>query len=138
MMDNWSPSDVVMIITAVFGGLCSLVAAIKATSANNKATVAAQKSDIAAIKAQETQNKANENSLKIDEVHTLTNGNLTKTQEELEVERRRSAFLDKLVTELTDNCPPGELEKAKKRVEEKQAKIGRRRKSDQKREEDVA
>ena len=135
-MNTWTPSDYVLVIGAIFTGLCSLVAAIKATKADNKATIAAQKSDIAAIEAKAVSEKANENSQKIDEVHHLTNGNLSRTQEELEIEKRKNEWLEKLITELTDNCPPGELDKAKKNLLAKQAKIGKRRKTDVTRAED--
>lgn len=113
-----------MVISAIFGGLVSLIN----TYYTNK-----NRSEI--VKAKEV---VQENSQKIEEVHSLTNGNLSKTQEELEQERRKTDYLEKLVTELTDNCPPGKLDEAKKNVEKKAAKIGKRRKTDLTRAEDVA
>lgn len=115
-MHNWSPSDVVMILTALFGGLCSLVAAIKATKSENKSSIVSEKADV--------------NGQKLDEIHTLTNGNLTKTQAELDLAKKRVEYQDKLLLELADCTPPGCVDEAKKRVETKLAEIGNRRKSD--------
>lgn len=116
MPHSWSPSDVVMILTALFGGLCSLVAAIKATKSDNKSSIVSEKADI--------------NGQKLDEIHTLTNGNLSKTQEELDLVKKRAEYQDKLILELADCTPPGCLDDAKKRVEAKLAEVGNRRKSD--------
>ena len=46
-------------------------------------------------------------------------------------------YLEKLLVEVTARCPEGELDKAKKSLEEKEAKIGKRRRSDLKREQDL-
>ena len=113
---SWSPSDVVMVLTAIFTGICSVIAAWKATKSEKKSEIIAAKAD--------------DNASKLNTIHSLTNGNLTRTQIELEAEKRRNSYLEKLVVELTDGSPPGTLEKAKKTVESKQAKIGKRRKTD--------
>lgn len=130
MTHVWSPSDVVMILTAVFTGICSVIAAWKANQSNKKADLAAYKSDIAAHSAQVVSDKADDNGAKLDEIHTLTNGNLSRTQEELDQTIKMKNFLEKLVIELTTDCPPGTLEKARKNVESKEAQIGKRRKTD--------
>jgi len=140
-----------MIITAVFGGIVSCIGAWNARQARNASTevrdnqnivakksdIAAEKADVAAKKAEETATRAEENSKKLNEVHTLTDGNLTRTQAQLEQERRKNQFLEDLVMELTSKCGPDEIEIARKRVAEKQAKIGKRRKTDVVRQEDV-
>lgn len=136
MMDNWGPADYVMVISAIFTGIASTIAAIRATKADNKATVAAEKSDLAAEKAELVSNTAQVNTEKLDEIHHLTNGNLSKTQDELELEKRKNAFLEKVIIEITAECPSGTLDKAKKNVEMKEAKIGKRRKNDLKRDGD--
>jgi hypothetical protein len=127
---SWGPADYVMVIGAVFTGLCSLVAAIRATKSDSKATTAAQKSEIAAHKADIVAEMASDNSDKLDSIHRLTDGNLTKTQDQLEQEKRKNSYLEDLVIELTTHCGPNEIERAKRRVLENQAKIGKRRKTD--------
>lgn len=142
-MYTWTPADWILIIGAIFAGITSTIGAWHARKANNKATVAAEKSDIAAGKADaaaeraiNVENRATVNSNKLDEIHTLTNGNLSRTQEELEQVTRQRDYLDKLVIELTARCTPGTLEKAKKDLDQKQAQIGKRRKTDLERKED--
>jgi|SRR6266850_3071796 len=121
---NWSPTDVVLIITSISGGICSIIAALRATKASEKADQVANNQIV--------------NSQKLDEVHTLANGNLTKAQEELEMVKRQKEFLDKLVIELTSNSPVGLLEDARKRVETKLAEVGKRRRSDVSRSDDIS
>lgn len=144
MTHTWTPSDFVMIITAIFGGIVSCIGAWNARQAKNVSTevrdkqnIVAEKADVAARKAEETAKKADDNSKKLNEVHSLTDGNLTKTQAQLEQERRKNQFLEDLVIELTSKCGPDEIEVAKKRVNERQAKIGKRRKTDVIRQEDM-
>jgi hypothetical protein len=120
MPHNWNPSDYVMVITAastgLFTGICSIIAAWKATKSDNKSSIVVEKADI--------------NGQKLDDIHALTNGNLSKTQNELDYERKRRVFLDKVLMELADKCPAGLLDEAKKTVMEKEAAIGKRRRSD--------
>lgn len=119
-----------MIITAIFGGIVSCIGAWNARQARNASTEVRDKQNIVAEKAEKVAEKAEDNSTKLDQIHSLTNGNLSRTQEELEQAIRRRDFLEKVLIELTSNCPPGTLETATKNVEIKQAQIGKRRKSD--------
>jgi hypothetical protein len=69
MPHNWNPSDYVMVITAastgLFTGICSIIAAWKATKSDNKSSIVVEKADI--------------NGQKLDDIHALTNGNLVST-----------------------------------------------------------
>jgi hypothetical protein len=120
MPHNWSPGDYAMVITAIFTGLftgiCSVIAAIKATRSDNKSSIVVQKADI--------------NGQKLDDIHVLTNGNLSRTQEELTLAKKRLSFLEKVLAEVADKCTPGVIDTAKRRVEERQAVIGKRRRED--------
>lgn len=129
-MTAWSPSDVVMILTAFFAGVGGLISAWKSTQTKNIATEVRAEQKFVAAKAEQVAAKAEENNQKLDEVHSLTNGNLSRTQEELDAAIKRRDFLEKLVIEITAACPPGTLEKASKAIELKQAQIGKRRRSD--------
>ena len=74
-MNAWSPSDVAMIITAVFAGIGSLITIWKTTQTKSLVKTATEQSKI--------------NEQKIDEVHSLTDGNLSRTQAELGMEKRK-------------------------------------------------
>jgi len=121
--NDWGPADWVMVIGAVFAGIVSIVNSIK-TNQTKKIVVESQ----AQIEHAVEQSKVNEE--KIDIVHSLTNGNLTRTQQDLDLARRRLSFLEKVLAEISDKCTPGTIDSAKRKVEEGQAKIGKRRISD--------
>jgi hypothetical protein len=116
MPHTWSPADVVMVISSVFAGFTGLIAAWRAGRSENKSDLVVKKAD--------------QNSEKLDDIHTLTNGNLSRTQEDLDLARKRLSFLEKVLAEISDKCTPGVIDAAKKKVEEKQAAIGKRRRAD--------
>lgn len=123
MPHAWSPSDWVLVLGAVFAGLVSVITAWK-TNQTKKVVEEVQP----LIKAAVEQSRVNEE--KIDQVHDLTNGNLGRAQAELDVAKRRVAFLERLLATLADECRPGAIEQAKLRVEAEQATVGKRRKAD--------
>lgn len=108
-MGHLTATEWVLIITTVTTGICSIIAAIKGTSASRV---------------------TNENKTTLDKVHQLTNGNLTKTKDELIEERRKREYLEDVILELLDTAPSGTLEHVKARVDAKKAAIGNRRKED--------
>jgi hypothetical protein len=108
-MGHLSATEWVLIITTISTGICSIIAAIKGTSAS-KVT--------------------NENKVTLDKVHQLTNGNLTKTKDELLEERKKREYLEDVILELLDKAPSGTLEQIKAKVDAKKAAIGNRRRED--------
>lgn len=114
---NWTPADMVMVISAIFTGVCSIIAALKATKSEKISKVVSS--------------KATDNSDKLDSIHSLTDGNLTRTQQELELEKIKNAHLQRIIIELSEECPKDKIAAVMKKVNEEEAKIGKRRRSDQ-------
>jgi hypothetical protein len=122
-MHEWSPSDWVLVLGAVFAGFVSLITAWK-TSQTKKVVEGGQM----LIKASVAQSKMNED--KIDQVRVLTDGNLGRTQADLDVARKKVAFLERLITAIATDCRPGAIELARRKIELEEAAKGKRRKAD--------
>lgn len=108
-MGHLSATEWVLIITTISTGICSIIAAIKGNNASKVTT---------------------ENKVTLEKVHQLTNGNLSKTQDELIEERRKREYLEDVILELLDAAPSGTLERVKSKVDAKKAAIGNRRRED--------
>lgn len=105
-----------MVIGAIFAGVVSIITTFRTNQTKKIVEEGVQ------------QSKKNEQ--KIDEVHNLTNGNLSRANEEKDILQKRLSFLEKVLAEVTDKCTPGVIDAAKRKVEETQAAIGKRRKED--------
>lgn len=112
----WTPADVVLILTTVTTGVCSIIAALKATKSARSSKV--------------VEHRAFDNARKLDTIHSLTNGNLCRVQEELEITRRNNEYLELVVDELRSKCGDHRIEDAKRLITERLAMVGGRRKED--------
>lgn len=144
MTGEWGPQGWVLIIGAIFVGITNVISAyfanrakIVATEVRDKQEIVRQKAEQVEKKADLVASKAEDNSRKIDRVHELTDGNLSRVQDELSLEKKKNSFLEKLIIEITAECPQGTLDKAKRNIEVKEAKIGKRRRSDLTRADDL-
>lgn len=92
LIATMTASEYVLIITAIFTGICSVIAAIKSTK-------------VAEV--------SKTNKEKLDTIHKLTNGNLSDVKSKLETETNRNEYLQALIFELLDGLPPETLDKIK-------------------------
>ena len=109
-------TDYVLIIGAVFTGICSVIAAVKANRS--------------AIVSKQTAVKTGTNEAKLNQIHNLTNGSLDKIRTELVLEKAKNEHLQALVMALTDLAPSGTLELIQEKLLSRQANIGMRRAED--------
>lgn len=113
---SWTPADMVMVLSAIFTGVCSIIAALKATKSEKTSKV--------------IENKAFDNSMKLDSIHSLANGNLSRAQEDLENARKNNEYLELVIDELRAKCGDHRIEDAKRVTTERLAMVGGRRKED--------
>lgn len=99
-MKNMSATDIVLILTCVFTGLCSVIAAVKSNNASKNTS-----------DSQGT----------INTIHKLTNGNLAEAKAKLERVEQERDKLQRLVQELANAAPPGSLAEIKTRADDHRA-----------------
>lgn len=113
---QYTATEMVLIITAIFGGLATtisaVISAIKSNQASNTSTENARKLNEAKI-------SRTINSSKLDVIHQSTNGNLGEMKVQLaemsarlEVVTARADRLDDLVLRLSSIAPQGSLKLA--------------------------
>lgn len=96
-MRNLTATDITLILTCFFTGICSIIAAIKANKSSNT-------------------NESNSN--KLDVIHQQTNGNLSEQKAKLEELNRKYERAQRIIMELANEAPPGSLGKVKTRVDD--------------------
>lgn len=82
-MNHFSPTDIVLIIGAIFTGICSVIAAIKSSTGAKESKTSNEKLDRAKASLDHQDSK-------LADIHTATNGNLS----------RALAKVDELTTKL--------------------------------------
>lgn len=127
-MKSWTPEQWVILLTCLFSGIGSIITVLKANQSKHAANEAKDEAIKTQLISQDTADKAVDNQEKLVKIHKLTDGNLSKTQNELETTKKRANFLEKVLMEL--NIDPIMLDSAKRNVETKEAIIGKRRKTD--------
>lgn len=102
---HYTATELVLIISAIFTGLCSVIAAWKANSAAKSGNTSNEKLDDARIK--------------LEAVHETTNGNLTKKDEEIANLKQGSKYLRSLIIELMDWVPNSKFDEIREEVDRK-------------------
>lgn len=70
-MNHYSPTDIVLILTAIFTGICSVIAAVKSNAGARDSKSNGDKLDA----AKDTLDKQD---TKLETIHTVSNGNLSR------------------------------------------------------------
>ena len=99
-MHNMTATDIVLILTCVFTGVCSVIAALK----SNKAS-------------KDTEG----NKEKLEKIHDQTNGNLSEMKLKQHKIEEENARLQRIIQELANAAPPGSLNEIKTRDGEQRA-----------------
>lgn len=94
-MTNLTATDYVLIIGAIFTGICSVIAAWKSNKGSNIAV---------------------DNKQKLEEIHGQVNGNLSGVSDRLDTALRRNEYLQSLVNDLLDRLPPDTLTSVKEKM----------------------
>lgn len=98
-------SEYALLITAIFTGICSVIAAFKSNKGSNLAVG---------------------NKEKLEEIHNLTNGNLSEVKEQRDLALTRNEYLQKLIFKLLDRLPPDTLLKVQSELKARRSDIQRR------------
>lgn len=120
---HYTSSEMVFLITAICSGICSIIAAVKANQSkvigednSHKLTdVKASAEKNAEIAAVNNEIAVRSHS-KLGTIQNLADGNLSDIKSELEKTTRKIQYLERIITNLLDQLPPGAMEKAIVRV----------------------